>query len=188
MLKRKQERPFSAHHMLISTAFRACEAAEQKSPGYMYNMLVAITFSSLAVESLCNTIGERIILDWQDFESGSPIAKLRLLTKHLNIEFTKESEPWVSARWLIKFRNQIAHAKPENVVEEVTLTQEQHDKRLFDMPESKLEKQVTLANAKRAVETVIQIKTILTQAIPPEDAFGLYVDGWSGSTELFPDA
>ena len=188
LLKRTQERTFSAHHMLLRAADRACDVATENAPGSLYDKLVAITLSALAMEALCNTVGERIVSDWQDFESSSPIAKLRLLAQHLAIDYRATTEPWESAQWLVKFRNKIAHAKPELVIEEIHLTQEQHDKRLFDIPESKLEKQITLGNAKRAVKAVTEIKRLLSQKVPPEHALGLYSDGWSGTTKLTPDA
>ena len=187
-LKRIQKRPFSAHHMLIRAAERALDAATKEEKGSNYDLLVVITFSALAIEALCNTVGERIIPNWDDFESSSPMAKLRLLSEHLEIGFNDAGEPWRSARWLMRFRNLIAHAKPENVVEETKLTQEEHDKRLFDIPQSKLEKQITLGNAKRALLTINEIKSILSQKVPTDNAMGLYGDAWSGFTELHPDA
>jgi hypothetical protein len=187
LLNRRQERIFSAHHMLMRAADRAFDAAKTKSPGYLYDMMATITFSALAIESLCNTIGDRIIPKWEDFESSSSMAKLRILTEHLQVVFDPKSEPWITAYWLIKFRNQIAHSKPEHVIEEIYLTQQEHDNRLFDVPESKLEKQITLGNAKRALNATEQIKKILVKQVPADQALGLYVDGWSGSTTLSRD-
>jgi hypothetical protein len=73
------------------------------------------------------------------------------------------------------------------VIEEIYLTQQEHDNRLFDVPESKLEKQITLGNAKRALNATEQIKKILVKQVPADQALGLYVDGWSGSTTLSRD-
>ena len=146
-----------------------------------------MAFSALAIEALCNSLGKRVVPDWQDFESSPPVTKLRLLTEHLDIEYRKDDEPWSTARWLVKFRNLVAHAKPEFVVEEVLLTQEEQDKRLFDTPKSKLEKQITLNNSKRSLQAAEQIKDILVSKIPVDEALGLDFDGWSGSTELHND-
>ena len=59
-----KERPFSAHHMLIGAARAALEDAESKRPGWFYAELMAMAMSALAVEALCNAIGERVVADW----------------------------------------------------------------------------------------------------------------------------
>jgi len=187
-LKRTQERHFSAHHMLIEVARVANERAVKQEPGWFYDALTTMTFSALAVEALCNSIGERKVEDWEDYESSSPNAKLRLLAGRLSINYKKSEEPWFTARWLIKFRNRIAHAKPEFIKEERLLTQEELDKRLFDRPDSKLEREITIANAARALEATTSLKNILCAAISPTEALGLFTDGWSGNTEIARDA
>jgi hypothetical protein len=182
-LKRIQERQFSAHHMLIRAAVIARDRGSEKKPGWMFDELSAMTFSALAIEALCNSIGHRVIDDWdKDFESASPNAKLRILTKRLEIKYDKNKEPWAGARELIKFRNLVAHAKPQLIVEEKLMTQEEYDKRLFDIPQSKLESLITAANADRAVRTVEKLKELLIEKLDPEQKLGLALDGWSGST------
>jgi hypothetical protein len=182
-VKRTQERHFSAHHMLINAASHAKKAAARKEPGWFYDHLAMMTFSALAIEALCNSIGKRVVADWEDFESSSPNAKLRILAKQLAVPYDKEKEPWSTARWLVAFRNRIAHAKPEFIVEERIMTQEEHDKQLFDDPKSKLEKEISGGNADRALQAAERIKDLLIEKLNPEDKFGLSTDGWSGSTK-----
>ena len=187
-LKRMQERRFSAHHMLIRAAEIARDRGKEKNPGWMFDELSAMTFAALAIEALCNSIGDRMIEGWdKDFESSSPNAKLRILAKHLGIKYESDKEPWAGARELIKFRNLVAHAKPQLIVEEKVMTQEEYDKRLFDVPESKLEKLINAANADRAVRTVQKIKDILIEKLEPEDKLGLTADGWSGHATAHND-
>jgi len=187
-LKRIQERNFSAHHMLIRVASRANERAKKHEPGWMYDELTAMTFSALAIEALCNSIGDRVFDEWDDFESSSPNAKLRLLTGRLGVKYVKDEEPWATARWLVKFRNLVAHAKPEVIVEEKLINQEEYDERLFDAPKSKLEKWINEANADRAVRGAEQIKDVLIGNMPSEETLGLTADAWSGRTRLHNDA
>jgi len=177
-----RERPFSAHHMLLGAATMSLEDAEQKKPGHFYSTLISLTMASLAVEALCNAIGERVIEDWQDFESSSPKAKVRTLCRELGLEYQSQGEPWATVIWLGKFRNKIAHAKPERVSESYTWTRDEYEKKDGLKPESKLEKEVTLGHAKRAVEQVTQLKYLLCKNVPAEKAFGLAADMWSGST------
>jgi hypothetical protein len=174
--------------MLIRTASLANKRAKKRERGWMYDELTAMTFSALAIEALCNSIGNRVFSDWDDYESSSPNAKLRLLADRLGLKYTKEKEPWSTARWLVKFRNLIAHAKPELIVEEKLITQEELDKRLFDAPKSKLEKWINAGNADRAVRGAEDIKEALIRSMPSEDALGLAADAWTGTTRLHDDA
>lgn len=188
-LKRIQERRFSAHHMLIRAAVIAMDRGKEKKPGWMFDELAAMIFAALAIEALCNSIGDRVIEDWdKDYESASPNAKLRILAKYLMIAYNKDKEPWRGARELIKFRNLVAHAKPQVILEEEIMTQEQYDSRLFDVPKSKLEKLITVSNAERAVRTVKKIKEVLIEKLRSEQKLGLMMDGWSGSTSLHDGA
>jgi hypothetical protein len=180
-------RNFSAHHMLTSAARVAIADAERKDPGWFLSELTAITMCALSIEALCNSLGEHIVRDWKDFESASPIAKLRLLCGKLGIPYVKDKEPWASLKWLHRFRNAIAHAKPEILKEEYVWTRQEYDTRPMDRPKSRLEKEITLGNAKRALRTAEEIKTILCDAIPAETRFGLYDDGWHRTAHAIND-
>ncbi len=188
-IKTTKNRNFSAHHMLIGAARAAFEDAEQQKPGWFYTELTTITLSALSIEALCNSIGKQIIKEeWQDYESASPIAKLRILCCRLNISYNQNEEPWATVKWLCKFRNMIAHAKPEIIKEEHIWTREEYDKHQADHPKSKLEKDITLGNAKKALKAVERVKDILCEKIPEEDRFrGLYSNSWEGKAELLKD-
>ena len=184
MLKRRQERHYSAHHMLIEVARIANERAQHNQPGWSYDAVTVMTFSALAVEAIANAFGDRFVEAWAHCESASPIVKLRLVADALGIPFNVAATPWSDVVWLISFRNLVAHAKPKLIKDEVVLTAEEMDRRLFDRPESKLERQITLVNAERAFSTARQIQDLLCQAIPLDKAMGLLTDGWSGFTGL----
>jgi hypothetical protein len=186
-LKVIRTRPFSAHHMLIGAARAAVEDANAKRPGWFYSQLTAITLCGLAIEAICNAIGERTIPDWMDFESAGPNAKLQLLCDRLKVKYDKQKEPWSSARWLCKQRNSIAHAKPQVVEEEHIWTREEYDKQRTDSPISDLEREITLGNAKRALRTAKDVLLKLCEAIPVEERFGLFSDTWKGSASAIRD-
>lgn len=183
-----RERRFSAHHMLLGAARMALQDAESKKPGWFYAQLTALTMSGLAMEAICNAIGERIITDWKDFENAPPVGKLRLICDKLNVPFDSSREPWSTARWLAKFRNEIAHAKPEFVKESYVWTREEYDRWQTKEPKSGVEKKITLGNAKRVVKRITEIKDLLCLRVPEEEASGLYSDEWSGSAGLIRDA
>jgi hypothetical protein len=188
MLKRTQERNFSPHHMLIRTAQRAYTLAEKQGPGWMYDALVTMTFSGLAIEALCNSVGAHVISDWKDFESLNPNAKLRIVTERLGLAYEKTAEPWSSIHRLVKFRNMVAHAKPEFVIQEEIIPQDEYDRRDFDVPESKLEKLLTIGNARRSLHAAEEVIKVVLSKISVEEGLGLLMDGWSGSASLHTES
>ena len=144
-----------------------------------------ITFSALALEALGNAFGEKFNPRWEDFESASPIAKLRLVCQRFEIVPDFGKEPWSTTLWLVRFRNKVAHAKPEFIKEEKIITREEYDKLGGQCPESKLEKQVSLENAQRAFPCIRDIHIMLCERIPPEQIGGLIADGWSSQAGLY---
>ena len=173
--------------MLIGAARMAVEDAEAKRPGWTYSQLTAITLCGLAMEAICNAVGERIVGDWKDFESASPNAKLRLLCERLQVPYDKDQEPWSTVRWLLKQRNAIAHAKPQLLEAEHVWSRNEFDRRRKECPLSDLERELSLGNAKRALLAVQDVLLRVTKAIPAEDRFGLYSDGWEGSASMIHD-
>jgi hypothetical protein len=172
--------------MLIGAARAALDDAQDKRPGWFYSELTAITMSALALEAICNSVGERVVEEWKDFESCSPLAKMRLLCQHLDLTFDRTKEPWASAIWLGKFRNQIAHAKPELIQESQVVTRAQYDKKPRTEPLSKLEKCVTTGNARRSVQAAEAVKDLFCSKVQPDDALGLYSDSWFHSASAHP--
>lgn len=183
LFKKVQERHFSAHHMLLHVAKLELDLAEKSESGRFNHCLVAITFSALAVEALGNAIGDRIVKDWKDFESLSPYAKLRLIAERLGLSYFPDKDPWPRIKQLGKFRNLIAHAKPELVIEEKIFSEAEYETQSIYAPPSKLEKEITVNNAKRSLEAVNAIKVMLCDKVPVDNSMGLYFDGWSGHTQ-----
>ena|SRR5260221_2751064 len=184
----QRTREFSAHHILLGTANMALESAEKKEPGWLYHELIAITFSALAIEAFANSFGERIIPLWKHFESSTPTAKLLVIAQKLGVEVSNfDKEPWTTACWLISFRNKIAHAKPELISFNAVMTREEFDRKKKHYPPSKIELEITLNNAKRAVNAVEQIVLTFGEKVSPEKFYGLFSDGWSGSVSRHND-
>jgi hypothetical protein len=182
--RKSQEREFFAHHMLLHAAEREIEEAQESEVGRFNKCLAAIILSSLAIEALANAVGSRVASDWEGFERMNPLEKLDSLAKDLSIVYDQNTEPWSAITQLARFRNDIAHPKPEIVLEEKILPEVALGKTLFDSPQSQIEREITLGNAQRAHKAVCALKAILTDSLPAEKRFGIYVDMWSGSTEL----
>ena len=184
-LRVQRERDFSPHHILLGAAYTALEDSKEKRPGYFNYELACITFSALALEALGNAFGNKFIDRWGDFESASPIAKLRLVCQRFEITPNFERKPWSTALWLVKFRNKVAHAKPEFIKEERVLTRAEYDALRMEYPASKLEKQVSLENAEKAFACVHDIHIMLCERIPANKIAGLIADGWSSQAGVY---
>jgi len=52
----------------------------------------------------------------------------------------------------------------------------------FEPPLSRLEREITLGNAKRTHAAVERLKHMLAEALPEEARFGIDADMWHGST------
>lgn len=183
-LKVQRVRHFHAYHQLLQTAQMALEDIEEGRRGSYHYQTIAITFSALALESIVNSFGEQFVNGWSDFETASPIAKLRVVFLHFDLNIDTEKDPWSAAIWLVKFRNKIAHAKPEQVKFNGELTEEQFEKFRYEPPESKLEKTISLTNAKRAVAAIETIKDMLCEKLSIEEIENFLCDGWHGSASI----
>jgi hypothetical protein len=179
------ERDYSAHHTLLSIASSQLEMAKTMEAGWFNNALITITFSALAVEALANAIGDRLWQneDWKDFETCSPIVKLRLIAEKLDTSYSSNQQPWETINWLIKFRNQIAHSKPQKITIRKRIGQTKRKIHMVDCPESKFEQQVTLQNAIDGLKAVNELKELFCEKIPDHQLDGIYTDGWSAITE-----
>lgn len=183
-----RERNFSGHHMLLGAARMALEEAEKKKPErFFYAELVTMTMSALALEALCNAIGERVISNWGRFERKPTVKKLRKICKKLTIDFDVKEEPWSTVEWLREFRNEVAHAKPVPLKEIYDWTEEEFERNRMEGPKSPLEQMITLDNARRAYDRVNEIMDLLCMSIVPEDRFGLYSDSWTGDESVAKD-
>ena len=178
----QREREFSPHHILIGAAMASLERAKAQPDGWFYDALVAMTFSAMALEALPNAFGERLIERWKDYESASPIAKLRIVANRLNLpEPSFNTEPWDFAQWLMQFRNKVAHAKPQPVKINTTMTRAVFEKMRFEIPAAKLERDISLENAEKALATVSAIFELLCKNTPNDQLSGLLYDSFSGT-------
>ena len=182
----KKERFYSTHHDLFRIAKYNLEQAEAQEDGYFDWQFITIIMCSLTVEAFCNAVGEKVIDNWKDFESCSPIAKTRLICEHLDVNYDDSRQPWGGLIWLSKTRNLIAHPKAEEIIDENEMTLQEHQNYDREMhrnaPKSKLENIVTLDNAKKSVATVKQLIELFCEKLTDEQRFGISSDMWSSST------
>jgi hypothetical protein len=187
--KHSVERSFHAHHMLLRIAGDELETVKRAEPLSPDRCLVVMTFTALALESLANSIGEKVVEGWDDFENLRPIAKLRFLAEHLELPYASDKEPWLTLKQVFRFRNQIAHAKSEIIKTEKIINETQLEKlrlSFSDPPKSKLEDQLTLGNATRFVETARAVEKMFYSKLSDSDNFDIASKGWVEGTERLP--
>jgi hypothetical protein len=182
LFRKTEERTFFAHHMLLHAAELSILDAESSEVGRFNKCLASMVMTSLAVEAIANAVGSRVETDWVSFERLKPHEKIDLVVRLLKINKSPSKEPWSTLTYLGGFRNDIAHPKPEDVVNERILPELALTKSSFDTPLSKFEREITLGNAKRCFAAVHALKGILSDALPDNQSFGIYADMWHSST------
>lgn len=182
--RRTQERYFSPHHRLFQIAGIAVNDAIKSNVGLHLNILKAITFSALGAEAFLNALGYRTNLDWETFERCSTGEKLEILCGHFNLRFEKTLEPWQALNCLFQLRNDIVHGKPEHLRTEHVMPEVALEKTRFALPESSLERQLTVGNADRYFQATKNMLEKFREAVPQDIACEIFQEGWSGSVSL----
>jgi hypothetical protein len=97
----------------------------------------------------------------------------------------ENEERWRTVKWLVGFRNDVAHAKlePKPIkTDEVIALSEYNFWHLHETPPSEIEKQITLENARRSVRTVEKILDQFYSKMTPEARRSLFFEDFSGRT------
>jgi hypothetical protein len=123
------------------------------------------------------------LVGWRNEFSTAVSKRLRVLCGHLHLEFAEGSEPWSTIRRLVAFRNNVVHARPEPLETEEFMAREHYEKREFERPESKVEKQLTPGHAARAVKASQMVIEIILNRLTPEKRFALH-EGCLGHTQV----
>jgi hypothetical protein len=183
-----KKRTYSPHHTLLHAARRSAARLKLKEPGWQADALTVLLASALAIEAFCNLVGKRTLQEWEDFEPTSPWVKVRMLSEHFDLGFSKGAEPWKSLWQLIKLRNNIAHGKPKEVVIDRLMTESEHEEDQQGkgdwFPFGPLEKELTEGKAQHALAAVEQFVSIVASKIDYANRFGLEVDSWTGTASI----
>ena len=106
-----KKRIFFPHVMYLDTAKHFCAELERKEYVSWYDLMACMTTTALSVEAILNTFGHIAIRDFTDFESSTPLVKMRILCEDLGIDFDKSRKPFNTIIQLLKLRNKFAHPK-----------------------------------------------------------------------------
>lgn len=179
----QKERHYTAHHAFHDIAYTALKNAEMPKNQQRHQPLVCMIFCGLTLEAVANAFGERLVENWDDFENASPIVKLRTIFSTIGVSWNGKQEPFATVIWLVRFRNKVAHAKPESIRTDAMMTDLEFRARQYDPPVSKLESHVSLENAQRAMKQVHALMRLLIDNTPPEKWHGLVADGYTASAK-----
>jgi len=182
-LRIERERFYSAHHVLMRLAKDNLLIAERKEPGWSDDLFSSLVFSSLVLEAFSNAVGEKVITSWGDFDSARPQAKIRLICEHLDITYDPQIEPWATLVWLAKVRNLVAHPKAVLLSDSAVISKDDYYTTERSQPLSKLEKEITIDNAKKSVKALDDVIDMICHRLTPEENFGISGDMWSSSAK-----
>jgi hypothetical protein len=166
---------------MMAAADNALENAKVERPGYFFEYMNAVLMSAISIEAIANSFGAELFKDWDHFDAMRPMGKILLIADKLEIKIDREQEPWSAIPWLISLRNEFAHAKPKLIEFEKEMSKKEYEMIRKEMPTSKLERQMTLQVAERAVRTTENVLIAFANALPEERRFDFLSDSWSGS-------
>jgi len=164
------ERTFFPYVPYLDSARHFCAEFQRKGYVSWYDLLASVTLLSLSVEALANTAGELHIVDFKDFESASPKAKIRMICQAAAINYDKNKSPFVDVLALLKVRNQLAHPKLQKLRYEssdmpLDAAQKHYEEQgalLHD-----IEKALTPEFALRSLESVRSLEHLLIGSLDP---------------------
>ncbi|MGF1621284.1 MAG: hypothetical protein ACFCUR_11795 [Rhodomicrobiaceae bacterium] len=102
--------PFIDHWR--ATEFFYKKATEEPQNSNVFYM-AALTFLSFTLEAYLNHIGHSRIKSWNKKQFGSWKDKIKIITKHFDINADFQYEPWKTTTVLANFRHPVAHGKDE---------------------------------------------------------------------------
>ena len=118
---------------------------EQASKDCDPDCTTSILYSAFSLEGYLNYAGEKLFTCWQDIEKSlSPIAKIKLITEHLEIKIDFGIRPFQTVKQVFNVRNSVGHPKAE--LDNGDYSSEDN------LPKPVWEKNSTIQLAERAIE------------------------------------
>jgi len=145
-----------------------CKASSEPSESSYY-IMASLVFSAFSFEAALNHVGKRRIKDWEDngYDGERWEEKVDRIANHLEFVINKGKRPFQTVKWVMNFRNRLAHGRTEE--RRASDTSPISNGNPFDMPLPKdayagWEQCCTIENAKRADEDVFALMLNLFQA------------------------
>lgn len=154
------ERNIYEHGYLTSIAINQLDQAKSEEDGYRFRWIIpSMAFSVFRVEALCNIYGSQLFPHWSHYDSTSFIGKIAMISEFLKIKVDFSVEPWQTLNKMKSFRNTLAHAKPQKVIE-VHEIPEDYPERLVPFPKDKktILSYSSIENAERFQEVATELE------------------------------
>jgi hypothetical protein len=181
----KTERNFNPHLLLLRGAEYHLNSAKEKKGGWYYDWLGAIVLSALCLEAIGNSYGKVLIRDWKeriavflkDGKGASPMRKLQLVAENRGINPDFTSHPWLTAKKLADFRNLIAHARREPLIQEDDCRESDYGWMFSATLKSNVEELITEEFATQSHDAVQQIISAFNYTLERKELYELTYDG-----------
>ena len=113
-----KKRDVRIHAELWHTANCLLRAGQQNKEGSAHQFRASLIFRAFCIEAFLNWLGLELIPHWNYLERLKPGEKLDLLADHIQVNPDYGSRPWQIVNELFRFRNTLAHGKPEDLEHE----------------------------------------------------------------------
>lgn len=150
------------HAELWHTSNCLLDAGQKQDEGSAHQFRASLVFRAFSLEALVNWLGQHLIPHWKYLERLKPREKLDLLCDLLHVKPDYGSRPWQIVNELFRFRNALAHGKPEALSHESLEEMDAFlDRRAGDFLRTEWEQFCTEQNAAKAREDVYEIGSLL---------------------------
>jgi len=119
----KKKRLVIAYSELWHASGCVLESGLREPRGSVWQFLTSALLTAFSFEAYLNHIGPQVFLCWDSLEQLPPLAKFELLCNTLKVDFPKGKgeRPLQTIIDLFRFRNTVAHAKPQTIEPEPVL-------------------------------------------------------------------
>jgi len=146
--------PFS----VLSHSNRVILENAKKQQSKCYEYIASIILSAFSFEGFLNLIGNRLFLCWKEIErTWSYSKKLECILKNIGFKANYGVRPYQTIGKLFKFRNELAHPKPQNLKDENKIEKGDEEEIRRKQPQMEWEKNCTRDFATMSYEDVNQI-------------------------------
>jgi hypothetical protein len=176
-----KQRDVRTHVYLWNASLDFFQRGSEQEYKSFYAFMASVVFTGFTLEAYLNWFGTRLFDHWNYLERLNPREKLDLILDHLGSKADYGIRPWQTLIELYKFRNKMAHGKPESLEESDEVLVTNLESTIYENFEPEWVKFCTQEAATRAREDVETIITLLHAKDPAPDGIGPFNHGLSSS-------
>ena len=185
-----KKRPVIAYSELWHASRCVLEAGQREARGSTWQFLASTLLTAFSFEAYLNRAGPQVFSCWERLEQLPPLAKFDLLSETLKVAFPegKGERPLQTIVNLFRFRNTVAHAKPQTIeLTELRNNNDELDSFIGEKPLANWEQLIqTDSFAKHAREDVKTVLARIHDALPAPKEQIFSLGFWVGGATLHP--